>query len=224
MSRTTTRIAGLAVTAAVVFGLSACGSDQQIPSADQPGGKATATAPAPAPTTQNNAGSSVTDPAATEAPPSAAPAEEVLSDAPQVAQAFTEQALGDVTIINSPSITDSVNRISAFLTDRVGNEILALGDSEKAFRLIPYKFKDLAPGQPATAASVKIDSMAELIDDDLNSVMMEVVATYTWEFGDLGSATGTRTYTLTLIPNSEADGMAWRIDSISGRDDNLREN
>lgn len=211
---------------AVVLSVSGCGSDEPAIAADRQAGTVTestsaptsSSAPAPASASSSTEDVSVVNPG------EAVPASEVFTDAPAVAQAFAEQALGDVTVVNSPTVADAVTKISAFLTDRVATEIIGLGDTEGAFRLLPYKYKDLAPGQPATAASVNVDSMAELVDQDPNSVLMEVVATYTWEFGDLGSVTGTRTYELGLLPSTEADELPWRVDWMSGKDDNLREN
>ncbi len=182
MFRTTARAAGLAVATTVLLGLTACGSDRDIPSADNPSRGVTAT---PEPTRAPNAGSTLDPSAAPSGPMDAPDAAEVVTEAKDIAQVYVERALGDVAVVNAPTINDSVNIISGLLTDRLAAELVADPDPENAFRVVPYKIDGLANGQPATAAEVTVASMA-IRSTTEEGTLIEVVADYKWTFGDLG--------------------------------------
>jgi hypothetical protein len=112
-------------------------------------------------------------------------AAEVVTEAKDIAQVYVERALGDVAVVNAPTINDSVNIISGLLTDRLAAELVADPDPENAFRVVPYKIDGLANGQPATAAEVTVASMA-IRSTTEEGTLIEVVADYKWTFGDLG--------------------------------------
>jgi hypothetical protein len=215
MSRTAVRLTGATVAAAAVLGLSACGAaNANVPRAS---GAATTTSAA-APSSGGAAGSTTARPSATPSVPAGAVnAADVYKDAPSIAQLFAQQALGDVSIVNSPTISVAVPHISAYLTDQMATGLIAKGNIPATFRCLPFKIKGLADGQPVTKAEVSVTS-AGILQTTQKFTQVEVVADYKWFFGPQGWLKGTRTYRLTMVHGTDASRFAWLVDGIYGSD------
>jgi hypothetical protein len=210
MSRTTARVATAVVAAAVIFGLSACGSDDKIPSKGNPAVHATSSSAAPS--SGVPAEESAALPTSTEGPNPVASA-----DAPYAAQAYAEQALGDLHVLNAASLSDSINSVSTFFTPNFAAALIAQDGSIEAFRVLPWKRTGLNDGVPFTDAKVAVNSVT-VTDQTATYTRVEVIAAYDWTFGDGWTAHGTRTYDLTMVPGTDAAGSNWQVDAATGTD------
>jgi hypothetical protein len=204
--------AAIALTAAVL-GLSACGSDQDAPSAGNPVTDVeTSQAPrdggSAVPTTENG-----------EVDPSVDLGADISTwSAQRVAEEFALLATtpsGEGSILATPDIQSAIASAGAFLSDNYQRALLA-ADSEQgnheAWRVLSY---DQGADTTGTAT---IASGPTQVNAGADFVVVSLSVRFTWTYADGTEIANTRNYELTLVPGPDGEGMPWVIDGAVTND------
>lgn len=206
-----TRLLSAALIGAAVFGVAACGGSEKDTDATASSSASSASAAPDADAATEVEGLS------REAQYAGDPTQ--ATDPSVVGQVFVESALGNVDVMNAPTLQDAINMTSAFLTDSFMTALLAEGaaDPDGVWRTIPWKIQGLDDGYAITDAEATVTSLAMRDSGDPDNPGVDVDVAYRWTFDGHGWASGTRSYTLWFRPGADRDsgGFQWQIDGSS---------
>lgn len=128
-----------------------------------------------------------------------------------VAQDFAELAVSNLAVLNAPDIDAAIEIVHPYLTDTMGQALRDASDQD-AWLILPFRIPGaFGGGQPVAAQATTVSSTPLRLSEE-GAVEVETVVEIVWNYDTQGEIYGKRKYTLTLVPGTEPDGSAWRID------------